>query len=370
LALLEYDCLLIKPFEYKGLEELAEQSRFFWWSHWHQQQEKEQTQQQRTTKLIGHRGLGANLRANSNASQLSSPIGENTVLSFVVAASLGAEYVEFDVQLTRDGIPVLYHDLIVGETGLSSVTVPSLSLKEFQSLKGSRSPETTLHRRMSSSSIVDPRPTRHREAEDAANHGIKDGAAHRIFIEAPFATLKEAFGRVPSGIGFNIELKYPVADELAELGLVDLSGGFQELNFYCDRVLETVFDCISSNRRSVIFSSFHPDVCLILSMKQSIFPVFFLTEAGMTQWPKEPRANSLNQAIRFAKEAGLLGIVSHSGPLMEAPRLIRTIKGQGLLLMTYGSRNNELEAVQLQRRLGVDAVIVDSVRSIHRGLFP
>lgn len=47
------------------------------------------------TKIIGHRGLGAN-------SGLPHPqIGENTVLSFVMAASLGAEYVEFGMQRDR-----------------------------------------------------------------------------------------------------------------------------------------------------------------------------------------------------------------------------------------------------------------------------
>lgn len=42
-----------------------------------------------STKVIGHRGLGA------NAGIPYPQIGENTVLSFVMAASLGAEYVEF-----------------------------------------------------------------------------------------------------------------------------------------------------------------------------------------------------------------------------------------------------------------------------------
>lgn len=40
-------------------------------------------------KVIGHRGSGM----NKKASRLQ--VGENTVLSFITAASLGAEYVEF-----------------------------------------------------------------------------------------------------------------------------------------------------------------------------------------------------------------------------------------------------------------------------------
>ena len=32
-------------------------------------------------------------------------VRENTILSFTTAASLGAEYVEFDVHLTKDRVP-------------------------------------------------------------------------------------------------------------------------------------------------------------------------------------------------------------------------------------------------------------------------
>lgn len=103
-------------------------------------------------------------------------------------------------------------------------------------------------------------------------------------------------------------------------------------------------------------------------MKQPTYPVFFLTEGGVSQLPSEPRANSLQQAVRFAKSANLLGIVCHSTPLVEAPRLIRCVKGNGLLLFTYGPRNNDVEAVTMQTIQGVDAVIVDSVARIRKGL--
>ena len=35
---------------------------------------------------------------------------ENTLLSLAAAVSYGARFLEFDVQLTRDGVPVLCHD--------------------------------------------------------------------------------------------------------------------------------------------------------------------------------------------------------------------------------------------------------------------
>lgn len=72
--------------------------------------------------------------------------------------------------------------------------------------------------------------------------------------------------------------------------------------------------------------------------------------------------------MRFANESHLLGIVCHSTPLVEAPRLIRTVQENGLLLFTYGPKNNDVQAVRLQTDHGVDAVIVDSVARIRKGL--
>jgi glycerophosphodiester phosphodiesterase len=51
----------------------------------------------------------------------------------VTAASLGAEYVEFDVQLTKDLVPVIYHDWVLSETGLN-IPVNAVTLEEFHSL--------------------------------------------------------------------------------------------------------------------------------------------------------------------------------------------------------------------------------------------
>ncbi|GAV46857.1 hypothetical protein ZYGR_0A04550 [Zygosaccharomyces rouxii] len=81
-----------------------------------------------STRVIGHRGLGKNFN-----SKKSLQLGENTVESFIAAASLGASYVEFDVQLTKDNIPVVYHDFLVAETGVD-VPMHELTLEQFLDL--------------------------------------------------------------------------------------------------------------------------------------------------------------------------------------------------------------------------------------------
>ena len=101
---------------------------------------------------------------------------------------------------------------------------------------------------------------------------------------------------------------------------------------------------------------------------QCNYPVFFLTEAGTLVTP-DIRCNSLQEAVRFAKGADVLGIVSDSKPLLESPNLIKRIKETGLLLFTYGSMNNDVQNAQLQKEYGVDAVIVDSVAKVRKGLY-
>lgn len=69
---------------------------------------------------------------------------ENTVLSMNQAASFGAAFVEFDVQVTRDGMPVIWHDDHVLTGAVSAPTkhmISELSLAQFKKLlSGSSGP--------------------------------------------------------------------------------------------------------------------------------------------------------------------------------------------------------------------------------------
>ena len=48
---------------------------------------------------------------------------ENTIASLRKAGAHGADYVEFDLQLTKDLVPVVYHDFTVCTT-LARVSLP------------------------------------------------------------------------------------------------------------------------------------------------------------------------------------------------------------------------------------------------------
>ncbi|KAJ9613425.1 Glycerophosphocholine phosphodiesterase [Cladophialophora chaetospira] len=339
-----------------------------------------------STMLIGHRGLGKNFAAGRRSLQL----GENTIQSFIAAANLGASYVEFDVQLTKDHVPVIYHDFLVSETGIDA-PVHTLTLEQFLHVNDVRTPRpsrpaspvpfehpTTSNLRNGNR---DPRAARLRsmsmggadsneslEMDERMKHtrdfkkkGFK-GNSRGNHIQAPFATLEEMFKKIPQEVGFNIEMKYPMLFESED---EEMDTYAVELNSFVDTVLSKVYEL--GKGRNIIFSSFNPDICLLLSFKQPSIPVLFLTDAG-TQPAGDIRATSLQEAIRFASRWNLLGIVSAAEPLVAAPRLVRVVKDSGLVCVSYGTLNNDNKMVRRQARQGIDAVIVDNVLAIRRGL--
>lgn len=332
------------------------------------------------TRVIGHRGLGKN-----STSKNSLQLGENTIESFVQAANLGASYVEFDVQLTKDHVPVIYHDFLVSETGID-IPVHAMTLDQFlhvSKMQELNDPDKRPHHRRGGSPPPSYRPRsssmyeveKKEPGEDEHPHmkqrmqftrdyrakGFK-GNYRGHSIQSPFTTLEQVFKNLPKNVGFNIECKYPMVDE-SENEEMELLGF--ELNTWVDTVLKCVYD--HGDGRDIIFSSFHPDVCMMLSLKQPSIPVLYLTEGG-TEFMADVRASSLQEAIRFAKRWDLLGIVSSARPLIQCPRLVNVVKESGLVCVTYGTDNNDPDNARLQMKSGVDAVIVDSVLAIRKGL--
>lgn len=319
-----------------------------------------------SNKVIGHRGLGR----NSNTIILQ--IGENTLESFEQAALFGATYVKFDVQLTKDLVPVIYHDYLVSETGLD-IQTHSLTLEQFLEISNQRSSSTAQYR---ARSPPVRRYSRNNERDSVyenitnINHRIRNTRDWKVkkfkpnicgqHFQAPVITLEHAFKKVSKEIGFNIECKYPMIDE-CENEDMDCIG--VEFNHWTDQLLKCVFD--NANGRDVILSTFHPDVCIMLALKQNTFPVMFLTEAGNSPLV-DVRANSLREAIKFAHRWNLVGIIPEAITLKHCPRLANVVKECGLKCITYGSQNDDIEVVKILVNNGVDAVISDTILPIKK----
>jgi glycerophosphoryl diester phosphodiesterase len=80
---------------------------------------------------------------------------------------------------------------------------------------------------------------------------------------------------------------------------------FIEANFFTDTVLLCLAKHIST--RPILLSSFSPEICTLVALKQARWPVVFLTDAGNWQ-PTEVRATNLQEGVRFAKKWDLDGL--------------------------------------------------------------
>ena len=121
-----------------------------------------------------------------------------------------------------------------------------------------------------------------------------------------------------------------------------------ELNHLVDTILEKVYQL--AGNRIIFFSSFSPEICILLSNKQRSYPVFFLTESGHIP-SADARADSLQQAIHFAKSWGLPGVISRSEPLVISPGLVRYVKDFGLQCISWGGLNDDPEHAKVSRSL-------------------
>ena len=72
----------------------------------------------KTPLIIGHRGA-------------SHEAPENTLAAFQMALDAGADGVEFDVQLSKDGVPVVIHDASLQRTGLRDGLVSEFTADEL-----------------------------------------------------------------------------------------------------------------------------------------------------------------------------------------------------------------------------------------------
>lgn len=99
-----------------------------------------------------------------------------------------------------------------------------------------------------------------------------------------------------------------------------------------------------------MFSSFSPEICILVSLKQNVFPIFFLNDSG--NWPTgDVTASILQEAIHFASSWGLDGIVMTSEPYVFAPLLVGVAKERGLVTSSYGALNDDPECAKVSPAL-------------------
>uniref|UniRef100_A0A1I7VN85 GP-PDE domain-containing protein n=1 Tax=Loa loa TaxID=7209 RepID=A0A1I7VN85_LOALO len=301
---------------------------------------------------VGHRGMG-NSYTKMNAGR------ENTIHSLNTAAKRGADYVEFDVQLSKDKIAVIFHDFHVLVTvakrrtprleaqpaeaanDYHEIAVKDLKLKQLQLLR-------LEHYKAN-------------QTQTRQNYTKLSAEADEQDERLPFPTLLDALHQVDSSVGFNIEIKYPM---MQKNGLHECENYF-ERNDYIDIVLSDVLS--NAGDRRIVFSSFDPDCCALLAAKQHLYPVLFLCVGVTTRY--EPfvdlRSSTSNAALNFAACIDILGVNFHTEDLLRDPSPIQRARKFGLISFVWGDDLDNKENIDYFKKvLRVDGLIYDRIGEI------
>ncbi|RLU18153.1 hypothetical protein DMN91_010396 [Ooceraea biroi] len=287
---------------------------------------------------VGHRGLGTSFKFETKNC---ANVRENTIASLKTASYHGADMVEFDVQLSKDMIPVIYHDFYVSISlkrkkqieamDMLEIPVKDLTLEQLHLLKVYHVAEG----REKNPRFFD---------EDLEDH-------------QPFPMLQTVLQELEQHVGCNIEIKWTM--QLKD-GTFELNHPF-DLNIYLDIILKVAMEY--GGDRKIVFSSFNPDICAMIRLKQNKYPVVFLTQGITSKYPTyhDPRCQTIPMAMRHALAADILGINVHTEDILRDPSQVKLVKDAGLIIFCWGDDNNDKDTIQHLKKLGLHAVIYDKI---------
>ncbi|XP_077169169.1 glycerophosphocholine phosphodiesterase GPCPD1 isoform X2 [Paroedura picta] len=309
---------------------------------------------------VGHRGAG-----NSTTTAKLAKLRENTVASLKNAARHGAAFVEFDVHLSKDQVPIIYHDLtccIAMKKGrwlsnsepsgnqtdraekdelepleLFEIAVKELTFAQLQLLQLAH--VTALKSQDSQESF--------KEDENAPSD------------MQPFPSLQTVLEAIPEDVGFNIEIKW-ICQQRDGVWDGNLSSYF-DMNVFLDIILKTVL--IKAGSRRVIFSSFDADICTMVRQKQNKYPILFLTQGKCDTYPElmDLRCRTTSIAMSFAQFENILGINAHTEELLQNPSMIDEAISKGLVVFCWGDEANDPENRKKLREYGVHGLVYDRI---------
>lgn len=302
-----------------------------------------------------------------NQGMLTTAPGAKSNSSFVTATSLSGDYLRIKVCLLNDGSPFVCPHWSIAVAENVELLLPNMTPHQLTKI---------------SSSLFDYEKI----INDLSQMTVKDIALIKKLLRIIYLPLDTFLNVLSIDIRCSLELVFP---SLYELDKIPFAGNIQQnLNTFIDLTLISVFDHIRAVKvnsrnetgRSLIFLSSNSIVCKILNWKQPNFPVFLImngivynSTAGIfeahsanglpieeprdskngdqvsghiSQVPKkrspetEIRANdqeltvrSIKDAVNFAIENNLIGVITSIHLLDLVPKLIPLIRSRGLILV-------------------------------------
>ncbi|KAJ1750621.1 phosphate system positive regulatory protein pho81 [Coemansia sp. RSA 990] len=306
-------------------------------------------------------------------------------IPIIISSSLAPEHVCIQVQVCRDGVPVVSPRMYIDVGSPSGVKLRIHSLT-YSELQGAMRAE-------SNRQAVDSN-----EKPDGQNGTASEW--HQYLYDSGLS-LEKVLEMLPTRFGVSLQV---LDNSLAWSGTNSkLRSQRHDINDYIDAILKTVYqDSLKSARngnsgrdlvrtggeplaeqstedsqpkantqRNTIFCSYSPSICVALNWKQPNYAVFLMTSGREApdsddSFNKDapsfgPYTNHLplKEAVRFASANNILGIMCRSSLLTRVPSLIRNVKDNGLLLVSFGRENYDEQLCAAQKSHGVDAIICD-----------
>lgn len=171
--------------------------------------------------------------------------------AFITGSSLSGDYVQLFVQLTSDGVPVLYPRWSINHYGME-FPIARMSHEQYLSLGSQHDSGNKIFATLS-----------HKTVEDIADIHAS--------LSTSFVTLRDVLANLPTSIHVDIQVLFPTIAQERALGL----SPSPNINNYADAILKDVFDHARSTKeqnsdfmRSIVFTSYNADICTALNWKQ------------------------------------------------------------------------------------------------------
>ncbi|KAL8859593.1 MAG: hypothetical protein Q9178_003992 [Gyalolechia marmorata] len=265
--------------------------------------------------------------------------------ALITGSSLSGDYAQISVQVTRDGVPVIYPRWTLNHHGIE-VPISRMSYGQYISLGSQYGKEQAV-------------------LSSLAETTRDDVAKVHSTLASCFATLRDVLRYLPASIHVKVQVLFPTG---AQERAFDLSPS-PNINSYADAILKVVFDHARSTRehdpdsmRSIVFTSYNPDICTALNWKQPNYPVLLCNNLGSEHSATVLRVNgddrnsfSVKEAVRTAQSNNFMGLICRSRLVDLVPALIESIKVAGLVLVVDMSERSAHGNVKVPE--GVDGVV-------------
>lgn len=311
-------------------------------------------------------------------------VSGSTSSSFVTATSLSGQYLRVKVCLLNDGTPVVCPHWSISITDNIDLYLPNLSLEQLTSITGN---------------LFDY----DKVLQDLSEMTVNDIPIIRKLLQIIYLPLELMLQVINVDINLNIEIIFPSEYEIRNLPFV--ANVSLTLNNFIDLTLNDIFNHLrtlrsnSKSNRSIIFLSSNSLICKILNWKQPNFPVFLVMN-GISYSPlsnkfecrstnglliiehddsdesssnsddaemhernsnpdkliendQERTSRSIKDAVNFAVNNNLIGLITSIHLLRLVPKLIPLIRSRGLILVAANDspQDNDADSIYSSKEL-------------------